>query len=180
MDSTLISTANLLISFIGLILIIISAVIAYSAYRHSEYQNRLSVRNDFQKMLLELGKILVDDPYLGSYSSQGFLPDTLNMSKEQMEMLKIKYEHFCYLRLNTFEIIFAYYRDTAKLIYVEKESFRTWKGYLEYVLTHDLTTIEICEREEFQQLYNQHFLDEINGIIKVNKTAIEQLRSSAT
>jgi hypothetical protein len=152
--------ATLIISLVSLS---ISIFAAYKTYGLGEYQLRLTNRNEFQKLLIDVNKVLIEHPELWAiYDSHSIPREWLNDPKE-----KARLEALAYMILNVFECVFTFYGDSPRLTKAERESFEAWKGFLNNLLQDSSFMRELLDKPNLRLMYNAKLIAEVDSILKI-------------
>ncbi len=152
--------ATLVISLVSLS---ISILAAYKTYGLGEYQLRLTNRNEFQKLLIDVDKVLVEHPELWAiYDSHPIPREGMNDPTG-----RAKLEAFAYMMLNVFECVFTFYGDSPRLTKAEKESFAAWKGFLSSLLQDSSFMRELLDKPNIRLVYNAKLIAEVDSILRI-------------
>src|SRR5262245_1652792 len=92
--------------------LVVAVVSAYISYRISEYQIRLSARNDFQKLLLEANRELIDNPELWAIYDNHPLAARFNRD-DPMQCGRL--EAFAYMYVNLLEMVYTFYNESGRM-----------------------------------------------------------------
>jgi hypothetical protein len=151
--------ATLIISLMSLL---ISMIVAYKTYIFGKYQLRLGNRNEFQKMLVDISKTLVEHPELWA------IYDLYPVPREWLAdpMGKAKLQAFAHMVLNVCECVFAYYGDSSRLSKAERKDFDTWKGFLRDTLQKSSFARELVSNPNIRSMYHAKLLTEIDSILE--------------
>jgi hypothetical protein len=152
-----VETATIIVSFVSLA---ISLIAAYKTYTFSEYQLRLSNRTEFQKLLVDIDKSLIEHPELWA------IYDSYSALREADPVGRVRLQAFAHMVLNIFECVFAFYGDSPKLTNAEQESFQAWKGFLKFTLQESSLTRELLNTPKLRAMYHAKFLEEIDSILE--------------
>jgi hypothetical protein len=152
-----IETATIIVSVVSLL---ISLVAAYKAYAFSEYQLRLSNRTEFQKLLVDIDKSLIEYPELWA------LYDSYSDLRESSPSGQVRLRAFAHMVLNIFECVFAFYADSSRLTKAERESFHAWKGFLRFTLQESSLTRELVAKPNLRAMYHAKLLAEIDLVLQ--------------
>jgi hypothetical protein len=145
---------------ISLVSISISVLTAYKSYRFAEHQSRLNARRHFQPLLLDTNKAMIAHPELCAfYDSSSIQSDPLNPVE------RARLEAYAHMLLNTLEIIFAFYGDSARLTKAERESFEAWKRFLRDTLERSSLARELWNDPNIKPMYNSNLVAEIESAI---------------
>jgi len=158
-------TATLIISLVSLS---ISVFAGYKASAFSEYQLRLSNRNQFQVLLVDIDKTLIEHPELWSFYDsypREWLADPIG---------RARLEAFGYMMLNIFECVFAFYGDSARLTKAERHSFDAWKGFLRNTLENSSFARELVGGPNIRPMYNAKLIAEIDSVL-ASQPAAQQI-----
>jgi hypothetical protein len=152
---------------ISLVSLSISIFAAYKTYGLGEYQLRLANRNEFQKLLIDVNKVLVERPELWAiYDSHPIPREGLRDPKERARL-----EALAYMLLNVFECVFTFYGDSPRLTKAERESFAAWKGFLNNLLQDSSLMRELLDKPNLRLMYNAKLIAEVDSILKGNSLA---------
>ncbi|HWN09161.1 MAG TPA: hypothetical protein VNO50_07845 [Pyrinomonadaceae bacterium] len=159
---------------ISLVSLSISIFVGYRTHAFGEYQLRLGTRNDFQKLLIDVDKTLVENPQLwaiyDAYPASGALTD----------IEKGRLRAFAYMLLNVFECVFAFYGDSPRLTKAENESFEAWKGFLKNTLQDSSFARELLANPKLRLIYHSKLIAEIDLILGSPGMVAKTDLSSAT
>jgi len=145
---------------ISLVSISISIVAAYKSYRFAEFQGRLNTRRHFQPLLLDTNRAMIAHPELCAfYDASSIQSDSSNPVE------RARLEAYAHMLLNTLEIIFAFYGDSARLTNAEKESFEAWKRFLRDILDRSSLARELWNSPNIKPMYNPNLVAEIESAI---------------
>ena len=152
-----IESATIIVSVLSLS---ISIGAAYKTYTFSEYQLRLSNRTEFQKLLVDIDKSLIEHPELWA------LYDSYSELRENSPAGRVRLQAFAHMVLNIFECVFAFYADSSRLTNAERESFEAWKGFLRFTLQESSLTRELVSKPNLRVMYHAKLLAEIDSILE--------------
>ena len=151
-------TATLIISLLSLS---ISIFVGYKSYAFSEYQLRLGSRNEFQKLLVDINKTLIEHPELWA------IYDSYPVPREGLAepIGRARVQAFAYMMLNTFECVFAFYGDSPRLTKAERNSFNAWKGFLRSTLENSSIARELAGNPNLRAMYHAKLMAEIDSVL---------------
>ena len=152
-----IETATIIISVLSLS---ISVVVGYKAYIFSEYQLRLSSRNDFQALLVDINKTLVEHPELWA------IYDSYPVPREADPIGSARLQAFAHMVLNVFECVFAFYGDSPRLTKAERDAFDAWKGFLKNTLLESSFARDLVGKPHIRVMYHAKLIAEIDSILE--------------
>lgn len=112
---------------ISIISFILSLVTVYITYRFNKITIRNTAKLEHNKLLLEIDKILIDDPELwGIYDNH-----PLSKKEDQSDLkLQAKQEAFIYYYLNLFDVIYEFY---SRQIVKNKNDKKLWKAWVQFI-----------------------------------------------
>jgi len=123
----LLSTVSLVISLISFFLTSLAVVFTYRF-------NRITIRNtakqQHQAILLEIDKMLIEHPELWTIYDD----HPMSAITEETPELKAKNEAFIFFYLNFFDLVYEFYNKHIIKNRNDKETWRSWKDYIEYFL----------------------------------------------
>lgn len=130
---------SLVISIITFLLTILTVVFTYRF-------NRITIRNtakqEHQKMLLEVNKMMIADPTLWTIYDDHPLAEGRVFTKEEQG----RKEALIYYYLNYFDVIYEFYNKHIIMNRTDKETWRAWKEYMEYFFRRSSTAREIAKQ----------------------------------
>ena len=120
------------------------------------YEFRVSQRIEFQRMLLECSRCLVEHPelwalYRTNWPSVGYTPG-------QDASLDWRLKSFAYMHLNMFEIVCSYFMDNPEETIKEEESAVAWESYLRHCLDESPMMAEIVKSNNMKSVYGKKFV----------------------
>jgi hypothetical protein len=147
---------------ISILSLCISILAAYKTYLLGEYQLRLTSRNEFQKLQIDVNKVLIEYPELWAiYDSHAMSSHGLNDAKE-----KAKLEAFAHMIFNVFESVFVFYGDSPRLTKAEREHVEAWRGFLRDFLNESSFARELLSKPASRIMYNVRFIAEVETALK--------------
>lgn len=147
---------------ISLVSLSISIIVGYKTYIFSEYQLRLSNRNEFQKLLVDVNKTLVEHPELWA------IYDSYPVPRERLAdpMERARLHAFTHMVLNICECVFAFYGDSSRLTKAESASFDAWKGFLRDTLQQSSFARELVSNTNIRTMYHAKLIAEIDSVLE--------------
>jgi hypothetical protein len=160
-------TTTLIISLVSLS---ISVFAGFKTYLFSEYQLRLSNRNEFQKLLVDINKTMVEHPELWA------IYDSYPVPREGLAdpIGRAKLQAFAYMMLNVFECVFAFYGDSPRLTRAERNAFDAWKGFLRNTLENSSFARELVGNPNLRTMYHAKLMAEIDSVL-ASQPAAQQI-----
>lgn len=194
--SDALSGATLFFTYISFLTVGISAYWAIDAYSKVKYQNFLGARHEFQRMLLEMNKVSINDPYLAAVNYTRDLPAQMAFkgpgAAGKRKQLSIKLAQFNYLRINIFEAAVLHFCDNFESLFEMRKAIQevlakkdvadqctdwspeendylldAWVLYYAEVLEKCYQTVSILQRESSNQVYATRFLCVTDEIVKL-------------
>jgi len=140
----------------------ISLLVAYRAWRYNELSTRRASRESHTKMLVDIGKILVDSPELWA------IHDThpLAINRDVSPMSAAKREAFIYQHFNIFEIVRDYYINIILRDHVDEEYWQSWHRYIRHFVSSSEDARRLFTEQYAQEVYSKGFVEYMNQTIK--------------
>ncbi len=140
-----------LISMVGAAL---SVTCFWLSFRLSKRMAQRSLYLEAQKMLLEINRQLIADPWLWSiYDDHPVRTDPdFDAKCAKSGLFNAKLQAFAYLKLNMFEVILAEVPEPAQQ--GQRNPSNVWLDFFHYSLAGSSVIRGILERSETPQLYN--------------------------
>ncbi|HEY3138909.1 MAG TPA: hypothetical protein VGL29_23010 [Blastocatellia bacterium] len=158
-------TSNELITLsIAILSLIVSGFAAYKAYTLGSYQLRLSNRIEYQKLLFEIDKQVMQDPSLSAmYDDHASLLDTND------PLNRAKLDAFISFHINLLEVVYVFFQNVRVLTGEEKEVSRAWDRWTKYLVENSFELRSALMRPEVDDFYNATFLLYVRQILKERK-----------
>lgn len=111
-------------------------------YRFNRITIRNSAKQEHQKMLLEVNKMMIADPWLWTIYDD----HPLTASRPSSEEDQARKESLIYYYLNYFDVIYEFYNKHIIMNRTDKETWRAWREYMESFLRRSSQARDIVER----------------------------------
>ncbi len=125
-------------------------------WRNLKLSKRMAARSlnlEAQKMLLDINRQLISDPWLWSiYDDHAVCKDDAFKRCCSSERFKAKREAFAYLMLNMFEVIFLETPESAKQ--VDGNASNTWLKFFHYSVLRSAVLRGILESPDAPTMYS--------------------------
>lgn len=142
--------------------LVISAFAAYKAYWLSGYQLRVSHRVEYQKLLVEIDKMLINDPTLWAvYDSH-----PLAAQKTDHPVEKAKRDAFLQYHADVLEVVYVFFKEARFLTPAEEKVVKAWDNWARYLVWNSSDFRALLEKPESEELYNEDFVSYANSLLK--------------
>lgn len=159
------SSNEILTLFIAIVSLILSGFAASKAYALGSFQLRLSNRIEYQKLLFEIDKQLMQDPSLWAmYNEHADLLDRTD------RVQKLKLEAFICFHINLLEVVYVFFQNVTVLTKEEKEVSKAWDRWTRYLIDNCSGLRAALMRPERDNLYNASFVRYVTGILEQRKS----------
>jgi hypothetical protein len=132
----------------------LSALCLWLNFRLSRRMADRSLNLEAQKMLLEINRQLISDPWLWSiYDDHPVRTDPeFGRKCGRSGLFQAKLQAFAYLKLNMFEVILAEVPEPAR--HGLRNASNVWLAFFHYTIAKSSAIRDILERPDAAQLYN--------------------------
>ena len=166
--------------YIGPIVSIVAAILSFvyfwRGFRLSKRMTDRSLNLEAQKMLLEINRQLISDPWLWSiYDDHPVRSDSEFESKcGQSRLFQAKLQAFAYLCLNMFEVVLAEAPEPEQQGH--RNASNHWVDFFRHAVSRSTVVREILEASEARQLYDPVL---IALYTEWQRSAVAEIESSA-
>lgn len=145
---------------ISMISFFLTALTVIFTYRFNRITIRNTAKQEHQKMLLEVNKMMIADPLLWTIYDDHPLADQIEETPE----LKAKKEALIYYYLNYFDVVCEFYNKHIIMNKTDKQTWDAWKEYIEYFIGRSSQAREIIKRS--YKLYENDLSNFYRSIIE--------------
>ncbi len=146
---------------ISLVSLTVSALAAYFSHGIAARQIRLANRNEFSKLLLEVNRELVRDPFLNYYRDSRRPPGLPPFDHLQAAKL----DSFGYILLNVAELIFDYHTHAGRRSAAERRGWESWRGVFRDLLGDSSVVRGLLGRPETAAVYSPEFVALLTSLL---------------
>lgn len=143
-----------------------SGVVAYFAYRLSARQARMGLRAEIGKLIFEINKEVIREPFLNFHKDSVRPPDLPPLDRLQ----RIKLEAFCHILLNAAELVFTFHHS-RKLSPREAQEWAVWQRVFEARLADSSLLREMIERPDVAESHSAEFIAIMRELVSRGHTA---------
>lgn len=123
----MLSSVSFVISVISFMLTIVTVIFTY---RFNRITIRNSAKQEHQKILLEINKMLLAEPELWTVYDQ----HPMNAVTPKSPQLQAKVEALVYYYLNFFDVVYEFYNVHIIKNKNDLETWKSWAAYIEYFI----------------------------------------------
>ena len=130
----------------------------------------LDNRNEFQRLLIDLDRELIQDPRLFAiYDTHPFA----SQFKDD-PLLAAKLDAFGYMSINIFEMVYQFFHATGNLSTHERETWNSWESFFQHTVDNSSVIRKLLRRDDLDGYYPPKFAAYVRkALSKVAKCDVE-------
>lgn len=132
-----------LVSFIiSIVSFVLTAVTVIFTYRFNRITIRNSAKQEHQKMLLDINKMLLAEPVLWAVYDDHPMSAEIDLTPE----MQAKLDALIYYYLNFFDVVYEFYNIHIIANKNDKETWKSWKAYIRKFISGSARSRELIKQ----------------------------------
>lgn len=170
------STSDIITLSVALLSLVLSGFAAYKAYNLGNHQLRVVNRIEYQKLLFDIDKQLMQDPALWAIYDN----HPLSAQKKDDPTEKGKREAFLHYHANLLELVYVFFCDARWLTADEKLVANAWDGWTKYLIANSSEFRTLLSRADLKESFNAKFVSNIEKLLAAYRASTPGTGNQAT